>query len=310
MLSAKERYKSLMLVGASLLAFLLVAVPNLSAQESKSSQIPAGELVRQTVEQELQAAKDSSHKHLFRSRKQLPRGSQTRLYVETTESMAGMTIAINDQPVNPQQQKAEEDHLYWLAGNPEQLRKKHNREKEDEERTLRIVRALPNAFRYEYDGIESAGPGLGKTGNPLQRLKFTPNPSYTPPTRVEQVLEGMQGFLLIDPVARRLARIDGTLFRDVTFGWGIIGHLDRGGHFRVQQGDVGDGSWQITAMSLRITGKILLFKSISIISDESFSDFQPAAKDLTFAKGVELLKAEQAKLIRSTDSADDGKADR
>jgi hypothetical protein len=310
MLFDQERQKLRMLMAACLLSFLLAADPGLSAQESTSPQISAGELVRQTIEQELQGAKNTAHKHLFRSRKQLPRGSQTRLYVETTESMAGMTIAINDQPVSPQQQKKEEDHLYWLAGSPEQLRKKHAREREDEERTLRILRALPNAFRYEYDGTENAGPGLGKAGNPLQRLKFTPNPSYTPPTRVEQVLQGMQGFLLIDAAARRLARIDGTLFRDVTFGWGIIGHLDKGGQFRVQQADVGDGSWQITAMTLRITGKILLFKGISIISDENFSDFQPVAADLTFAKGVELLKAEQAKLIRTADSADNGKADR
>jgi hypothetical protein len=224
--------------------------------------------------------------------------------------MAGMTIAINDQPISPQQQKSEEDHLYWLAGNPEQLRKKRAREKEDEERTLRILRAMPNAFRYEYDGIENAGPGLGRAGNKLQRLKFSPNPSYSPPTRVEQVLEGMQGYLLVDAAARRLALIDGTLFRDVTFGWGIIGHLDKGGRFRVQQADVGDDSWQITSMSLKITGKILLFKGISIISEESFSDFQPVAANLSFAKGVELLKAEQAKLVRSANSDDDGKAER
>lgn len=310
MLSAKEKQNLLLWMGVGLLLLMLTAVPNLYCQESTPLQIPAAELVRQTIEHELQAAKNASHRHLFRSRKQLPRGSQTRLYVETDDSMAGMTIAINDQPISPQQQKSEEDHLYWLAGNPEQLRKKRAREKEDEERTLRILRAMPNAFRYEYDGIENAGPGLGRAGKPLQRLKFSPNPSYSPPTRVEQVLEGMQGYLLVDAAARRLALIDGTLFRDVTFGWGIIGHLDKGGRFRVQQADIGDDSWQITSMSLKITGKILLFKGISIISEESFSDFQPVAANLSFAKGVELLKAEQAKLVRSANSNDDGKAER
>jgi hypothetical protein len=119
----------------------------------------------------------------------------------------------------------------------------------------------------------------------------------------------MNGYLLIDPAARRLALIEGTLFRDVTFGWGLIGHLDKGGHFRVQQGDVGDGSWTITAMNLKMTGKILLFKGISIISDEVFSDFQRVPRDLTFAKGVELLKGEQAKLLHAS-GPEAGKADR
>ena len=104
-----------------------------------------------------------------------------------------------------------------------------------------------------------------------------PNPAYSPPSRVEKCCSGNAG-LSADRHRQRgaLARIDGTLFNDVTFGWGIIGHLDQGGHFVVQQADgLGDGSWGITEMSLNMTGKILLFKTISLVSDEVLSDFQP-----------------------------------
>ena len=262
-------------------------------------QISPDELVRQTVAREVAAANQPSQKQMFRSRKQTPKGSQTRLYVETKDAMAGMMIAINDQPLTPLQQQAETDHLNWLAGNPEQLRKKHAREKDDADRTLRIVKAMPDAFRYKYTGTEAGGPDLGKPGDELVRLEFTPNPAYSPPSRVEQVLEGMKGYLLIDTTAHRIARIDGTLFREVSFGWGLIGHLDKGGHFRVQQADVGDGDWEITAMNLQITGKILLFKSLSMISDEKLSDFHPVPDDLPFAKAVEILKTEQEKLAHN-----------
>jgi len=264
-------------------------------------QISPNDLVRETVAREVAAANQPSQKNMFRSRKRTTKGSQTRLYVETKDAMAGMLIAINDQPLTPQQQQGETDHLNWLAGNPEQLRKKHAREKEDADRTLRIVKALPDAFRYKYAGTEVGGPDLGKAGDGLVRLEFTPNPAYSPPSRVEQVLEGMQGYLLIDATAHRIARIDGTLFREVSFGWGIFGHLDKGGHFCVQQADVGDGDWEITAMSLQITGKILLFKSLSMIWDETFSDFHPVPDDLTFAKAVDILKIEQAKLAHNHD---------
>ena len=54
-------------------------------------------------------------------------------------------------------------------------------------------RALPDAFRYEYDGTETGDAALGKAGDPLRKLKFTPNPAYSPPTRVEQVLQGYAG---------------------------------------------------------------------------------------------------------------------
>ena len=49
-----------------------------------------------------------------------------------------------------------------------------------------------------------------------------------------------QGVILIDPTECRIAKIDGTLFKEVSFGWGILGHLDKGGHFLVEQRDVGD----------------------------------------------------------------------
>ena len=238
---------------------------------------------------------------MFRSHKQTPRGSQTRIYVETNQALAAMSIAINDQPLTPEQEQGEIGHLTWLMNDPDQLRKKAAREKEDEERTLRIVKALPDAFLYEYAGTENSEPGMGKPGDSLLRLTFKPNPAYSPPSRVEEVLAGMQGELLIDPDVRRLARIDGTLFREVTFGWGIIGHLDKGGHFLVRQGDLGlgDGAWGITEISLEITGKILLFKGLSMVSDEKLSDFRNVASDLTFAQAVDLLKTEQEKLAHS-----------
>jgi hypothetical protein len=273
------------------------------AQESITPQVSPAELVRQTVANEVAANNNPAVKHMFRSRKQTPRGTQTHLYVETNDAMAGILIAQNDQPLSPEQQKAENDHLAWLMNNPEQLRKKRAREKEDSERTLRMVKALSNAFRYEYAGTQAGEPTLGKVGDELVRLNFAPNPGYSPPSREEQVFAGMQGYLLIDIHEKRIAKIDGTLFREVSFGWGIFGHLDKGGYFRVQQADVGQGAWEITAMALKMTGKILLFKSISMNSNEALSDFQRVPEDLPFAKGVELLKAEREKLAYASSSA-------
>ena len=105
---------------------------------------------------------------------------------------------------------------------------------------------------------------------------------------MELVLVGMQGVVLIDAPKQHIARIDGTLFKDVSFGWGILGHLDRGGHFQVDQTDIGDNTWSIARMDLSFTGKILLFKSIDIKSTEIYSDFHLVPADLTFAQGIQL----------------------
>jgi hypothetical protein len=115
----------------------------------------------------------------------------------------------------------------------------------------------------------------------------------------------MHGHLLIDPQCHRLALIDGTLFREVGFGWGIFGHLDRGGHFVVQQGDVGDNSWDVTRMILNFSGKIMFFKNLRIQSDEVFSGFRPVSAKLTFADGVKLLKKQESVLAENQSSGTD-----
>jgi hypothetical protein len=286
------------LLGASLVAGDARSLDGKPSNSSADKASPI-ELVRAAVANEIAASNDNSIKHMFRSRKQTAQGSQTRLYVETQSAMAGMTIAYNDQPLTPEQVQGEENHLAGLVGDPEQLNHKHSQEQQTAERTLRIVKALPDAFLYDYDAEEQGTADLGKDGDLLVRLRFRPNPAYEAPSRVEQVLEGMQGLVLIDPASRRIARIDGTLFKEVGFGWGILGHLDKGGHFLVEQRDVGDGSWEVSRMSLSFAGKILFFKSIAIKSEEVFSDFRRVPADTTFSQGVEMLKAEEAKLAEN-----------
>jgi hypothetical protein len=276
------------------------AYPIFAEAEGAASHDPGSclKLVQETAANEV-AANNNSQKHMFRARKQTPQGSQTRLYVETRDAMAGMTIAYNDKPLAPQDIQNENGRLAGLASNAELLRRKHAQEQENADRTLRIVKALPDAFLYQYDGEQTGDDHLGSPGRKLLRLKFYPNPAYQPPTHAEQVLVGMNGFLVIDPVAHRIAQIDGTLFREVAFGWGILGHLDPGGHFLVEQRDVGNGCWEVSRMSLSFTGKILLFKNLAIKSEEVFSDFRRVPDGTTFAQGVELLKAEEVKLAQN-----------
>ena len=281
---------------------MIVTVTSVWAQNSPQPQMPPQELVRATVANEVAAANNRSVKFMFRSRKQTSKGAQDRVYAEANEAVASVAFSESDHPLNPQQQRAETDKLAQVAGNPSALHRKQEHENQELEHTMRIVKALPDAFSYEYVETETGEPGLGKTGNPLVRLHFKPNPSYAPPSAVEQVLQGMEGDVLIDPVAHRLARIDGALYKEVAFGWGIFGRLDKGGSFRVQQADAGDGNWVVTEMNLRMTGKILLVKNLNLTSNEVFSDFHRLPEDLPFARAVEMLKTEQEKLAQNVNA--------
>jgi hypothetical protein len=256
---------------------------------------PPVELVRRCVENEIKDAGAGPGAHfMFQVRKETPRGSQTKLMVETTDAMVGVLVAVNDHPLSAEERRAEYARVERFVKDPKELKKKIKQEQEDTERLTQMMKAMPDALAYEYAGSGTSMPESGGSGKRRVRLNFRPNPKYDPPSRVEQVLTAMQGYVLVDPDNSRFIKIDGVLTRDVGFGWGILGHLDRGGHFLIEQREVTEGQWQIARMSLDFTGKILLFKDLEVKSDEMYSDFRPVSSTMTFAQGFALLRSHSA----------------
>jgi hypothetical protein len=285
------RFSNTPLLRCVAVALLCSGSAGAGSKDKLATPAPA-ELVRQSVQNEMLA---NGQHFMFRDERRTQHISETKLIVEAQDATAGIIILQDGHSLNPQQQQAERARLENYLRNPEELNRKRKQEKEDTERTLRIVKALPDAFLYEADGTQEGAVGVGRPGDRLVRLKFKPNPAYDPPTRVEQVLTGMTGTLLVDATEKRIAEINGTLQKDVGFGWGILGHLDSGGRFVVQQADVGNKQWELTRMELAFTGKILLFKKLNIRSSDTFSGFRPVPADLTFAQAVELVEKEAAK---------------
>ncbi len=275
------------LMAACSVLLAAVLTPGASAQ---SSDLAANELVRRAVQNEITANQGAGLHFSFKDEKKTPQYSETKLMVETQDATAGLLVMQNGHALSSQQKQQEEARLANYVQNPQELRRKRKQEKEDADHTARILSALPDAFLYQRDGTVQGRQGLGAPGDELIQLNFRPNPNYNPPTHVEQVLTGMSGHVLVDAKELRIAEIDGTLQKEVGFGWGILGHLDPGGRFLVQQADVDDHHWEVTHMELSFTGKILFVKKLSIHSSDTFSNFRLVPGNLTFAQGVELLK--------------------
>jgi hypothetical protein len=66
--------------------------------------------------------------------------------------------------------------------------------------------------------------------------------------------------------------------------------LDKGGHFNIEQTDLGNGRWEATNMNIQFTGKALLFKTINMHQIETLSDFRKIPENTTLAQGIEMLK--------------------
>ena len=247
-------------------------------------------LVRTAIQNQLdEDAKPGGPAFRYTLRENSKRGILTKEMIETKDGIVARLVAVNDRPPTPEERKADDDKLNALLNDPQARQQKLKAQQEDDKRTRKMVGAIPDAFLFEPDGTVEGPQG------PLVRMKFKPNPKFDPPSRELQVFQGMGGTMLIDPRAKRLAEINGKLFRDVNFGWGILGHLDKGGQFIVQQSDVtGDGQWQVTRMKLNFDGKAIIFKPIHIRDDDQASNFHVVPNNLTFAQGVELLKRHES----------------
>jgi hypothetical protein len=225
-------------------------------------------MVRAAIQNQIN---DDGHLHLFawKERKYRGRNTQVSRLVETPSGIVSRVMLINDRQLDPVQQ-SEEDQRVRKSLEPAQMRRKQKEHREDDERTRKMLATIPDAFDFVcLDTVSSPN------GHKLTRFKFTPRPSFSPPSRETMVFTGMQGELLLDETAMRLAKIDGTLFKDVNFGWGILGRLYKGGRFLVEQSEITPSHWDTTRMFLHFDGKALFFKSIHIDDNETSWDFQP-----------------------------------
>jgi hypothetical protein len=236
------------------------------------------DLVARVVQNEMQIH-DEGH-FMYRDRRQTPEGSKTKEMIETEAGVVARLLAVDDHPLTAAQRSEDDARLQNLLTHTEVQKQKQKEQQKDEDQVKKLFRELPRAFAYEYDGME---PGPDGT---VINLKFTPKPNYDPPSRECAVYKGMSGHMSVTVPEYRLVRIEATLFRDVNFGWGLLGHLDKGGHFIVEQSKIGPHRWDVTSMNIQFTGKILLFKTINLHEIEALWDFQPVPDGLSLAQGI------------------------
>jgi hypothetical protein len=111
-----------------------------------------------------------------------------------------------------------------------------------------------------------------------------------------RVFAAMAGEILVSKPEHRIQRISGKLIRDVTFGFGLFGRMEKGGTFNVERRALAPKIWQITESHVHIQGHILLFKTISEQEDEVKSDFRPSPPAITLEQAATLLHSEPASL--------------
>jgi hypothetical protein len=248
------------------------------AQDRTPTQ-PAQQLVADVIYNELQ---DRGCDSFWQYRSFRVSGSQdvVREQVETSDGPIFRVIEDHGNPLDTAERRREDLRLQELVEKPGAMARTRQEHLQDDERMRKVVEMLPQAFLFEY-----AGPSEGDR----VRLSFRPNPAFTPNSYEARIVHALGGTLVVNQKLKRMVDMDGRLVDRVDFGYGILGHVEKGGTFEIHREQVSEVHWKTNLVAVHIRGKVLLFKNVSKDQRESRSDFRPVPHDISLVAAKELL---------------------
>jgi len=261
----------------------LAFAPVSTAQSQPAVVMDTTALVRRAVQNRLDAEKKHSLVRYVLHRTDEHRDT-TKLIIETLDGDVARLVKVDGKLLSVEADRAELDRLDTLAAHPEMQEHRHKSEQKDAERVDRLLALLPDAFLYRFEGMATCGFGQ------CTRLSFTPNPHFTPPDIESDLLRGIAGEVWIDVMQERLTRLDAHFIAQVDFGFGILGKLNKGGTVLLEQSDVGMHNWELTGLTLHVTGKALMVKSLSFKITEDASGFAQVPVGLRYRDAIQMLK--------------------
>jgi hypothetical protein len=200
------------------------------------------------------------------------KGDQVRDVIESKDGTVARLILRDGKPLTEEEDHAERQRLSDMITSPSAFAR-HVRNGDSEKKLAdRLVPLMPDAMIYDY------APGQPQTsqndGVVEIVLDFKPNPKFSPPNTEAEALTGLQGRVWIDSKTRHLVRMEGTIFRPVNFGWGMLAHIYPGGKLALEQTNAGDGRWIFTRFSMRLSARALMVKTVNVNSTVEAGSFQ------------------------------------
>jgi hypothetical protein len=249
-------------------------------QSSVVPLVPAGELINAVVANELKD-REQQRKWMYAIEKREGNQSLTEEQVETRNGPVYRVLALDGVPLTPDQRQQDNARISRLLHDAGQQAKLKQQYEDDEQKLEKLMRVMPAAFLYAYDGVDGT----------FVRLKFRPDPSYQPPDYEARVVHSLAGTVLVDAQEKRLAKLSGQLINGVNFGFGIFGHIDAGGTIEVGRVQVAPSQWKTALLNIQLSGRLIFFKTINKQQYEVRSNFRAVPGDLSLSDANELLYA-------------------
>lgn len=216
------------------------------------------------------------------------RGHQVRDVIESRDGTVARLIMKDGKRLTPEQDQEERQRLNGMIASPAAYAKHAKNTESEKGMADKLVPLMPDAMINTY---VPGQPQSGRNGGaPEIVLDYKPNPKWNPPNTEAQALTGLEGRVWIDAKTRYVVRMEGSVFRSVNFGWGMLAHIYPGGKLVLNQTNVGGNRWIFTDFSMQLAVRALMVKRLDIHSTATSSDYQTIGP-MSYQDAIRLLLA-------------------
>jgi hypothetical protein len=214
-------------------------------------------------------AERRSNSHVFREQ-----------VIETVDAPVRHLLAVDGYRPTSLQMKEEGDRNQELLNNASRRHALWKQQDDDDKKMEELLLIIPEAFVFEDQGPEGRS----------EKIAFHPNPGFKPKTYEQRVLHVLDGTVFVDLDDKRIVRLSGSLQAPVEFGYGLIGHVQKGGTTDITRVHLSPGVWKTSAEKINIDGRFVILKTINKHQDETRTGFEPVVSGTTFAQALDKIK--------------------
>ena len=202
------------------------------------------------------------------------------IVVETTDGPLRRLIAIDNRPLTAGEADAEQHRIDNLVSHPGDFRRQNQAHKDDEARATQLLQLLSTAFVLTPNGEV----------NGCLRFTFQPKPDFHPSSYQERVAHEMAGTVSLKRPEDRLCTLEATILHPVEFGYGVLGHIDQGGHFSLERKQIDATNWKSDRIIVHVSGRILLLKSLAQSQDVVRTEIRMVPQNLTLTQAAQMSR--------------------
>jgi hypothetical protein len=189
--------------------------------------------------------------------------SKTFAVVMVDGSDYQLPLAVDDQPLPPDRQKAElikfrKEVEHRKSESPSARRARINAWKKKRDENGELLLDFPTALTFQLMGEET------RSGHPAYVLAANPKPGIVPSTRAAKVLAGMQGKAWVEKDTLHPMLVECTVVTPVPV-YGPLASVLPGTEIEIKMTPVADSVWLIDEVSMRLNvAKLRMFKSTTV----------------------------------------------